>query len=184
MTATVEAEQETEGTLTPAEVVTYDVAEETEEMEDSVLDEETTDDSGIEAMASQVPIYRLYYPGNGEHLYTTDVNEKNTLYNDYGWGYEGIAWYASSSGKAVYRLYHPGLGNHLYTTDTNEVKVLTTKHGWKKDNNGKALFYSSGNVPIYRVVCCKTILYQYLIIVFILTDIHIKYNTLYIVVWE
>lgn len=134
---------------TPAqtEVVT---SEDTEAVEDPILSDEA-DDAGIQAQAGSIAIYRLYYPGNGEHLYTTDVNEKNTLYNNYGWGYEGIAWYASSSGTPVYRLYHPGLGNHLYTTDTNEVKTLTAKYGWKKDNGGKALFYSSGSVPIYRV---------------------------------
>lgn len=97
------------------------------------------------------PVYRLYLPKTGEHLYTTDANEKQTLYEKYGWGYEGIGWYATSSGTAVYRLYHPTLQNHLYTTDTNEVKVLTTKYGWQKDNGGKPLYYSSGSVPIYRV---------------------------------
>lgn len=135
---------------TPAqtEVVT---SEETEAVEESVSDDESDDDAGIQAQSGSVAVYRLYYPGNGEHLYTTDVNEKNTLYNNYGWGYEGIAWYASTSGTPVYRLYQPGLGNHLYTTDANEVKTLTAKYGWKKDNDGKALFYSSGSVPIYRV---------------------------------
>lgn len=97
------------------------------------------------------PVYRLYLPKTGEHLYTTDANEKQTLYEKYGWGYEGVGWYATSSGTAVYRLYHPILQNHLYTTDTNEVKVLTTKYGWQEDNGGKPLYYSSGSVPIYRV---------------------------------
>lgn len=97
------------------------------------------------------PVYRLYLPSTGEHLYTTDANEKQTLYEKYGWGYEGIGWYATSSGTAVYRLYHPTLQNHLYTTDTNEVNVLTAKYGWKKDNGGKPLYYSAGTVPIYRV---------------------------------
>lgn len=144
-----EAVQTVEEEAVLTEVVTD---EDSQKAEDAVLNDETEDDAGIQAQASgSIAIYRLYYPGNGEHLYTTDVNEKNTLYNNYGWGYEGIAWYASSSGTPVYRLYHPGLGNHLYTTDTNEVKTLTAKYGWKKDNGGKALFYSSGSVPIYRV---------------------------------
>lgn len=97
------------------------------------------------------PIYRLYMPSTGEHLYTSDKHEYDTLYQKYGWGQEGIGWYAPSSGTAVYRLYQPGLKNHLYTTDKNEVKVLTSKYGWVTDNGGEALYYSGGSVPIYRV---------------------------------
>lgn len=96
-------------------------------------------------------IYRLYNPVNGEHLYTTDVNEKNVLSSKHGWKYEGIGWHAPTSGTPVYRLYNPGLANHLYTTDTNEVNVLTSRDGWVKDNNGNPVFYSGGNVNILRV---------------------------------
>lgn len=105
------------------------------------------------AETDSVPIYRLYNPDNGEHLYTTDENERNVLFNAYGWGYEGVAWYSSTEGTPVYRLYNNVLCNHLYTTDTNEVKVLTSMPdgAWTIDNNEQPLFYSSGDVPIYRV---------------------------------
>ena len=98
-------------------------------------------------------IYRLYNKNNGEHLYTVDKNEKDTLFTQHGWGYEGEAWYAPDPGQGtpVYRLYNAGLQNHLYTTDENEVKALTSKHGWKVDNNGKPVFYSGGSAKIYRV---------------------------------
>ena len=66
----------------------------------------------------EVTIYRLYNPISGEHLYTRDANEKNVLSSKHGWKYEGVGWYAPTSGKPVYRLYNPGLANHLYTTDT------------------------------------------------------------------
>lgn len=98
-----------------------------------------------------VIVYRLYNPCTGEHLYTTDAHEKDVLYQKHGWGYEGIGWYAPSTGEKVYRLYQPGLDNHLYTTDVNEVNVLTSKYGWMKDNNGEAIFYSGGTVGIHRV---------------------------------
>ncbi len=98
-----------------------------------------------------IPIYRLYNPDNLEHLFTSDLNEKETLYNKHEWGYEGIAWYSQSSGTPVYRLYQPKLRNHLYTTDLNEVNVLQKYHGWTIDNQGKPLFYSSGSIPVYRV---------------------------------
>ena len=104
-----------------------------------------------ESTSGSVPIYRLYNPGLDKHLYTTDANEKKVLYEQHGWGYEGVGWYAPKSGKAVYRLYNPILKNHLYTTDTNEVKVLTSRHGWQSDNQGKAVFYSGGKISSYRL---------------------------------
>lgn len=101
--------------------------------------------------ASTQAVYRLYNPNTNEHLYTTDKNEYETLWKKYGWGKEGVGWYAPTTGTAVYRLYQQGLDNHLYTTDLNEISVLTSKYGWKKDNGGKPVFYSGGSVPIYRV---------------------------------
>ncbi|WP_394405098.1 hypothetical protein [Streptococcus sp. 20-1249] len=106
----------------------------------------------IEVQANTT-IYRLYNNRNGEHLYTADANEKEVLFRQHGWGYEGESWYAPDAGQGspVYHLYNPGLQNHLYTTDTNEVNVLTSKHGWKKDNGGRPVFYSGGDAAIYRV---------------------------------
>ena len=100
---------------------------------------------------AETPIYRLYNRINGEHLYTTSLNEKTVLYEEHGWGYEGIGWFAPDSGTPVYRLYNAGLQNHLYTSDTNEVQVLTRYHGWVPDNNGQPVFYSNGTIAIYRV---------------------------------
>ncbi|OLF49032.1 hypothetical protein BU202_01370 [Streptococcus cuniculi] len=96
-------------------------------------------------------MYRLYNRTNGEHLYTTSANEKDVLFKQHGWGYEGIAWNAPDAGTPVYRLYNAGLQNHLYTSDVNEVQTLIRKHGWTADNNGQPVFYSGGSVPIYRV---------------------------------
>lgn len=108
-------------------------------------------DNQSEIAGESIAIYRLYNYENGEHLYTVDSNEKDVLYQQHNWGYEGVAWYAPSSGKAVYRLYNHGLQNHLYTMDLNEVEVLTAHHGWQLDNDGKPVFYSGGSTPIYRV---------------------------------
>lgn len=106
--------------------------------------------TGAEVKADAT-IYRLYNPRNGEHLYTTDRNERDVLYTKGGWGYEGEAWYAPDEGTPVYRLYNARLQNHLYTSDLNEINVLTTIHGWTQDNDGKPLFYSGGEVSIYRL---------------------------------
>ena len=69
---------------------------------------------------SSVPMYRMYDPSSGEHLYTSDTNEKNELISKHNWRYEGIGWYAPTSGKPVYRLYNPKTGEHHYTMDENE----------------------------------------------------------------
>lgn len=106
---------------------------------------------GQAAATGTVPVYRLYNPVTGNHLYTTDENEKYVLYAKEGWGYEGVAWYAPTSGTGVYRLYNSALHNHLYTTDTNEINTLKKLADWSLDNNGKPLFYSGGSTPIYRV---------------------------------
>lgn len=74
-------------------------------------------------------VYRLYHPINGEHLYTTDLNERDVLYTQAGWGYEGEAWYSPDEGAPIYRLYNAREQNHLYTADLNEINVLTTLHG-------------------------------------------------------
>ncbi len=118
------------------------------------IDFYTIDTSGnlnkTSPISSAVPIYRLYNAGNGEHLYTSNAIEAVTLIQA-GWTDEGTGWFAPSSGQPVYRLYNEGLQNHLYTTDEHEVDVLTTQHGWIKDFNGEPIFYSGGDVPIYRV---------------------------------
>lgn len=118
-----------------------------------ITSEETTEElTAVEEKAvNPLAIYRLYNPSTGKHLYTTDENEKNVLYNQRGWGYEGVGWYSPSTGIPVYRIYNPILQNHLYTQDEHEVRVLTSQHGWQSDNGGNPVFYSGGSVNVYRL---------------------------------
>ncbi len=97
-----------------------------------------------------VTIYRLYNPKTKEHLWTSAKKEYTTL-PKYGWKQEGNAWNAPSAGTGVLRLYNPKTKDHHYTSSANEAKVLTSKYGWKYDNNQKPVFYSGGDVPIYRL---------------------------------
>ena len=93
------------------------------------------------------PVYRLYHSGLKSHLYTTSVNERNTL-TKRGWKYEGVAWNTTTkTGAPVYRLYHEGLRVHLYTKDANEYKVLGTR-GWRQEG---IAYRSNGEVPVYRL---------------------------------
>lgn len=75
-------------------------------------------------------VFRLYNPNSGEHFYTNDSGENQSLVN-VGWRYEGEAWQApSTSSTPIYRLYNPNAGDHHYTTDLAEAQALA-RLGWK-----------------------------------------------------
>ena len=82
-------------------------------------------------------MYRLYNRWTGEHFYTADAGERDSL-EAVGWAYEGEAWSApAASGTPVYRLYNgwvPG-GDHHYTTDANEYAELE-EAGWSQEGVG------------------------------------------------
>ena len=95
--------------------------------------------------ASLMNVYRLYADNlNFEHLYTTDLNEYNTLGAGYdnarhvGWLREGIAFKALSSGGAyggaygipMFRLYNTLSLQHHWTTDANEAATLAGFKDW------------------------------------------------------
>ena len=90
---------------------------------------------------------RLYNPNSGEHFYTSDIEEKNTLV-DLGWKDEGIGWTApnknlSNVNAPVYRLYNPNAGDHHYTKSTSERDILVSV-GWKYEGIG---WYSYDTKP-------------------------------------
>ena len=122
------------------------------------------------AEGAYVPVYRMYTPVNGEHLYTTDAHERDVLKATGVWKYESVGWYAPAADAegaiGVYRLNNPVLHDHLYTSDKNEIKVLTTKGGWKVDNANRPMFYAltasaSQKTPLYRAY--NTVNYHHLI---------------------
>lgn len=93
-------------------------------------------------------MYRLYNPNSGEHFYTKDSNEKESLVTA-GWIYERIGWIApSASNTPVYRLYNPNAGDHHYTMNWNEKAALVAA-GWNDEGIG---WYSDDNqtVELYR----------------------------------
>lgn len=90
-------------------------------------------------------MYRLYNPNSGEHFYTADSGEKDSLIHT-GWKYEGIGWIAPKTGTPVYRLYNRSAGDHHYTTSVTERNNLIHA-GWKSEGVG---WYSGGSVALYR----------------------------------
>lgn len=97
----------------------------------------------------RLPLYRVYNPNNGEHLYTLSQSEAQGLI-DLGWQDEGIGWYGGkTTGKAVYRLYNQNSGEHFYTLDAGEYENVA-QAGWMKEG---VAFYAveDTEIPIYRV---------------------------------
>lgn len=74
----------------------------------------------IETVANGV--YRLYNASSGQHLFTADHTEAETLANA-GWTYEGVAFKAGT-GDPVYRLYNPFGGSHMLTASAQEAVDL------------------------------------------------------------
>ncbi|EUN33525.1 Cell wall surface anchor family protein [Lactococcus cremoris] len=93
-------------------------------------------------------VYRMYNANSGEHFYTKNSYERDSLKN-IGWNYEGVGWQAPESGSPVYRLYNPNSGEHFYTLSAYERDDLR-KHGW---NYESISFNSAANtgIPVYRV---------------------------------
>ncbi len=98
-----------------------------------------------------VPMYRLYNPNSGEHFYTKDTTERQTLIG-IGWKDESVGWYAPVNiGDPVYRLYNGKgrIGEHHYTRNKEERDKLIAA-GWKDEGIG---WYAPVNIgdPVYRL---------------------------------
>ena len=84
-----------------------------------------------EAIEPQFAVmYRLYNPYTHEHLFTTDLSEKDNLVF-LGWRFESAVGYVGMHGEkgGVYRLYNPTTGEHHYTMKADEL-ALCTAAGW------------------------------------------------------
>lgn len=73
-----------------------------------------------------VPIYRMYNPNDGLHMYTASFKEAQDL-EKAGWLYEGSNFSGKENGTPVYRVYNKSNGDHLFTTDKAEVDSLVKK---------------------------------------------------------
>lgn len=95
-----------------------------------------------------VPVYRLYNPYSGQHLYTKDLRERENN-EKLGWQYEFIAFQADVDGSPVFRLYNPNDGLHHFTQDVTELRALVAL-GWIDE--GTAWYVGqSADVTVYRL---------------------------------
>ena len=76
------------------------------------------------ACTDPVTVYRLYNKVTGEHLYTSDINEKHAILDKYPgvWVYEGVGYVVDGAVAAdpLYRFYNKKNGTHFYTADPVE----------------------------------------------------------------
>lgn len=92
-------------------------------------------------------VLRLYNRWTGEHLYTTNRAEYDSL-GRRGWSGEGVAWTApGSSSSPVWRLYNRWSGDHLLTSNRKEYDALG-RLGWNREGIG---FYGGGSAPVWRL---------------------------------
>lgn len=99
--------------------------------------------------SSKVPVYRLYNPYTGEHLFTEASSEATNLI-PLGWQGESVAWFVpGSSSTKAFRLYNPYTGEHHYTTNADEYNYLATI-GWRQEGSSW-LSSDEEEVPIYRL---------------------------------
>lgn len=105
------------------------------------------------AATKGVNVYRLYNTWSHEHLYTSNLDEYNSLVAK-GWNGEGVGFVAPEDGSdqvdgQVYRFFNPNNKEHLYTKDSAEVERLKAI-GWKYEgvawNSAK-----SDQTPVYRL---------------------------------
>ncbi len=145
-TLTVGSDTYTSGAIGDVSESNVEVPETTDATDDTDADTtdatDATDDADVEGA-----MYRLYNPYTGEHFYTSDASERNSV-RDAGWTYEGIGWTAPETGLAVYRLYNSYAGEHHYTLDATERASLLAA-GWTDEGIG---WYSdtAESVPLYR----------------------------------
>jgi hypothetical protein len=111
--------------------------------------------------ASIVARYRLYNDGTKEHLYTTDLNEYQTLGAN-GWSQEGTVGrvldnpgsFNGVTATPYYRLYNDQTFWHHWTTDPNEYYTLVQFPNWHGEGvDGYILpTGTTGTVPLYRLL--------------------------------
>lgn len=131
---TVGTQSEKEASSSAAESGT----ESTKETDSDTSSKPASVSENEEKPVRKIAMYRLYNPNSGEHFYT-GAKKEAILTRNAGWNYEGIGWYATSTGKPVYRVYNPNAGDHHYTMNVREKNYLI-EHGWKDEG---VRFYSS-----------------------------------------
>ncbi|MBI4346320.1 MAG: hypothetical protein HY553_05670 [Elusimicrobia bacterium] len=114
------------------------------------------------AVADVVPLYRLYHPGYGDHLFTTSASETAAATLSGGYVSEGIAAYvlaAPAEGSApLYRLYHSESGDHFYTSSASERDSAVASSGYVYEGVAAHVFetQADASIALYRLYSPKS----------------------------
>ena len=106
------------------------------------------------ALAGTRQVWRLYNRYDGDHMWTLDKAEYDSLVKA-GWTGEGEAWQVQDGVSTrehgfVYRLYNPWSGEHLFTMDEGEYDRLG-KAGWRKEGTAFESAYAGAGAPVWRL---------------------------------
>ena len=105
--------------------------------------------TSVSTTSDSFSAYRLYNYSTGEHFFTEQEAERDSLVRS-GWKYEGVAWKTvkSSVGTPVYRLYNYVTKDHHYTTSKSEKNLLANA-GWLYE--GIAFYVAKSGKEVYRL---------------------------------
>ena len=92
-------------------------------------------------------IGRFYNPNSGEHFYTRDRSEGESLKRA-GWNAEGECFGFAEAGTPIYRVYNPNVGDHFFTADKAEAENCI-KAGWKDE--GIAWYTDAATSTAFRL---------------------------------
>jgi hypothetical protein len=101
------------------------------------------------------PLYRLRSTANGDHLYTTDVNELAEAV-DLGYVFESVACQVISEPQPnttpLFRLHNPVIGDHLLTTSEAE-RITAVADGYLSEGISCEVYPEPGvyRTPLYRI---------------------------------
>jgi Repeat of unknown function (DUF5648) len=101
------------------------------------------------------PLYRLRSTVNGDHLYTTDVNELAEAV-DLGYVFESVACQVISEPQLnttpLFRLHNPGIGDHLLTTSEAE-RINAVAAGYLSEGISCEVYpvQVPRSTPLYRI---------------------------------
>ncbi len=96
-------------------------------------------------------LYRFYSPVFKGHFYTVSVTERDRLFSDSAWRYEGVAYSVQNQedNVPVYRFWSPQYKRHFFTSSISERdRVIAGDPNWIYE--GRAFDVSSEGFPVYR----------------------------------
>lgn len=108
---------------------------------------------------TRIDVFRFYNPTVGGHLYTADVEEKNTVDENINFISEGTGFSALSrldeeidNSVSVYRFFNSQLGSHFFTTSEIEKSHVESLDNFIFEGTGFRAFNidTSATIPIYR----------------------------------